>query len=267
MPKKPELAEILPENIQAQATYAKQTFANTPNISLAPVEKNQEFDAGQFDTAYKASAAAHAEHLNFAGQIANLREPLLQLKQSFNQTATQLNEIRHLDTRVNVVRNQQVFKMDIPGDMKAYANNLDQVTYLQILLTFLAEKRLGKLREYIIRGGQIDHPALWLNQQLYIETKMPYAYTLDREITAEQKKECTDTVAKIEQKQPGLCAQAFRHCFGEELYTALTHIADVNKMHIYLVFVLLIDKIIGLHEELSAPAPSVNLWQSVLGKK
>jgi hypothetical protein len=266
MPKKPEIMDVLPENIQAQSSSAKQN-PNTPYISTTEVAKNPVFDAGQYDTAYKAAAAATAEHLNFTANIANLREPLQVLKHDFAETSTQLNEIRHLDTRVNIVRDKQIFKMDIPGDLKAYANNLKQDTYLQIMLTFLGESRLNKLRNYVIKGGQVDHPALWLNQQLFMETKMPYAYTIDREITPEQKKTCTEAIEKIETKQAGLCEQAFQFCFGQELYGAMQQISNVSKLHIYIVFVMLIDKILGLHQELAAPPVSVSLWQSVLGSQ
>lgn len=264
MSKKSTLEEILPENLQMAAASAKQTTV-IPYISTATVETNPIFDASQHDSAYKAAAAAQSEHLNFAGQIAQLREPLGQLKHDFGETARQLQEIKHQDTRVNIVRNKQIFKMDIPGDLKAYANNLDQTIYLQILLTFLGEERLSKLRNYIIKSGQIDKPALWFNQQLFIEAKMPYAYTMDREINPELAKECTEKVNKIEEKQVGLCNQAFQHCFGTELYTALSQIADVAKLHIYIVFIMMTDKIIELHTALNQPAPSVNLWQSVLG--
>jgi hypothetical protein len=264
MSKKRDLMEVLPENLAVQSSSAKQTTV-IPYISTAEVAKNAIFDASQYDAAYKASAAAQSEHLNFAGQIAQLREPLSQLKHDFSETATQLREVKHQDTRVNIVRNKQLFKMDIPGELKAYANNLDQQTYLQILMTFLGDARLTKLHNYVVKSGQIDKPALWLNQQLFIETKMPYAYTLDREITPEILKECTEKIAKIEERQAGLCHQAFQHCFGTELYTAVAQIADVAKLHIYIVFVMLIDKIIELHEELNLPQASVNLWQSVLG--
>jgi hypothetical protein len=267
MSKKSTLEQVLPENLAAQSTAAQQTISKIPYTSTTDVATNQVFDAAQYDSAYKAAAAAQSEHLNFAGRIAQLREPLSQLKHDFSETATQLREIKHIDTRVNIVRDKAVYKIDIPGELKAYANGLDQTTYLQIMLTFLGEKRLGEIREYVIRGGQIDKPALWLNQQLYVETKMPYAYTIDREITPELVKECQAKIAKIEEKQEGLCQQAFRHAFGEELYTAVNQIANVAKLHIYIVVVMLADKIIELHTALAAPPASVNLWQSVLGSK
>jgi len=261
-----DLTEVLPENLQAAALSARQT-TQIPYVSTVEVAKNPVWDASQYDGAYRAAAAAQAEHLNFAAQISTLREPLNILKHDFANTALQLKEVRHLDTRVNIVRDKRVFKLDISGELKAYANSLDQPTYLQIMLTFLGQERITKLHNYVVKSGQIDTPALWLNQQLIIETKMPYANTLDREIKPELVKECEEKIAKIEERQSGLCEQAFRHCFGPELYEAIALIADVAKLHIYIVFVMLVDKIIELHQVINQPSATVNLWQSVLADK
>jgi hypothetical protein len=258
-----DLTEVLPENLQAAAASSRQT-TQIPYISTVEVAKNPVWDASQYEGAYMANAAAQSEHLNFAAQISTLREPLNVLKHDFANTALQLKDVKHLDTRVNIVRDKRVHKIDISGELKAYANRLDQPTYLQILLTFLNQERMIKLHNFIVKGGQIDTPALWLNQQLSIETKMPYVNTLNREIAPGLVKECEEKIAKIEEKQAGLCDQAFRHCFGPELYEALALVADVTKLHIYIVVVMLVDKIIELHEVTSQPSATTNLWQSVL---
>jgi len=262
MSKTAHLDKVLPENIQVSATSARQSLAGISNVSTVEVVPNKPFDAGAYESGYQASAAANSEHLNLTTQIATLREPLAQLKHQFSESATILKQIQHQDTRVNIVRDKRIFKIDIPGDLKAYANDLNQPEYLQVMITFLDRDRVRRLKDCVIRSGQIDRPALWLNQQIFMETKMPYAFTLDREITPEIKDELA-----VHQANEAKAKPYFEWAFGPDLYAGLSHISDVTKLNMYTVFVMLVDKVLGLHVELQKVSPIVTLWETALEEK
>jgi hypothetical protein len=247
------LADVLPEN-RAAANQASTNTADIVNVSTAPVETTPVFDTEALSAGLMARSA-NAEHLNLT-TVVTRRDALDHVRNALAPNMEQLRHVQLPDTKVNIDN----IKIEIPYEVKRYANALDQTQYAQILHALLGTERMDLLRSHTTRANQVHTPALWMNQQIVVETKKPYVWTLQRNIPEKIKEE---RILEVSKENAEKASSYLKLALGGELWQALYLIADTNQLPIYVVFVLLCDVVLDAHLVASVPNVPQNIWDGV----
>ncbi len=251
--------DVLPENRAVSAnTSESNQKANTEWTSTVAVENTPEFDTGRLDSALRARSAM-AEHLNLASVVAG-REPLENIRNVLAPSTEQLKHVTLPDTRVNIGD----LKIEIPYEVKRYANDMDQRQYAEILYALLGGERMGQLKDHACRANQVHTPALWFNQQLVVETKKPYVYLLSRNIPQKIKDE---KILEVNKDDAEKASAYLKLALGPDLWKTLYLIADTNQLPMYVVFVLISDVVLEAQLVASVPKTPQNIWDGVTTAK
>jgi hypothetical protein len=249
MAKKQSLRNVLPENLAVQTNAVKQS--DIQNYSTVPVENTPPFNSHEYSDAARAKSGL-AEHINLTTQVVK-QQDLAELKDQFTSHAQQLRGVKLPDIRVNVGN----IKMELAQEVNQYANDMNQGRYMQIIKALLGSERVASLKKHTLRANQNDQPALWLNQQLHVETKKPYVYTVSRDVSESVKEEGYLALDKDVAEQ---AKQYLQHALGPHLFGAIQQIANVNTLPEYTIFVILVDAIIQDHTRLAVPVTADNIW-------
>jgi hypothetical protein len=249
------LKEVLPENTAIQANLASTPEAEY--FSTVEVESTAPFDSETYKLAAQAKAGL-ATHLNLAATHPAVgHEPLAQLKNDLMPLVNQLSQVRLPDTRVNVGG----IKMEIRASVKQYANDINQEKYTTILFHLLGKERMRSVYGHATRSGQNSRIALWLNQAVEVETRKPYVYTLARSLE-ELIPDRQSLVVDAEKTK--VVEEALKFALGPELYPTLCHVANVNELTPFVVFILLIETIIKERTAQSVPTTTSSIWDEIL---
>lgn len=250
-----ELDGVMPENKQAMSKAATQKMPS--NVSSDGVEETTPSDTSLMADYTLADTVLASEHLSLIGAYSpGAKQAINQLRQDLAGVADQVQTLRLPDTRVNIAHQ----KVEIPYEIKRYAHDLDQEQYLKVLHVLCGAERIDQLKKHSMKANQLTTPALWLNQQLVVETKMPYAFTLSREV---EKRLPDAQFRSIPTDTQEAANKALVYILGEDLFRGLAHISNVNQLPIYLIFVMLVDEVLAKHVTAFFPVTAASIWEKV----
>jgi hypothetical protein len=219
----------------------------SPYVSRLEVEPNKVVDSEQYAGAYAAKSAL-AQHITLAGKAVGT-EKIMQIRSEFEPILNQLRSIRLPDSRVNI----KGTKLEIPFDIRNYANHVSQRDSVTVLNTLVGKEKLTQLFKYSRLSGQHDKPMLWLADKLFIETKMPYVYTISREMTEEQ-------IAAQQSNNYKMFHEALEAMLGRDLFGEISRIGDINKLPAYSIFIVLFNQILDYEATLRQPMKISSTW-------
>lgn len=256
-----KLTDIDPKNLAMQRSATSHAAAKKPleYVSTQKVIENQPFDTEKIAPAYQAQAGME-EHVNFIASAVGA-DKLRNLRSELQPVAEQLNSFSLPDVAVNI-DNQ---KIEIPYEVRQYANDVDPELYLEIIAALGGKQRGRSLKGFMLKANQVHTPGLWLNQKVWIETKKPYVYLLGREEESQQQlvKERLNEVSE-EQKQKA--EHYLSAAMGPALFTALKQIAEVTKLPTFAVFVLIVDNVIRQQTVVHTPTTANDAWSIMEGE-
>ena len=226
-----------------------------PNISTAPIEKNDIINSGQYAGSYAAKSAL-AQHMVLAtNSMVSGPEKMMQIRSELEPFVQQLKTIRLPDVRVNV--NHQ--KIDVPWDMMFYSSTVQQREAMHIIAALVGTERMKQLRKLCLLAGQEEKPTLWLCQKLYIELKQPYIYTISRD------EKIQEIVASLDPEKTELANDALKQIFGSIFYTEISHVADVNRLTSFALFILIFENVIDHQLSLRVAVKPTTTWDVLDG--
>lgn len=248
-----DLKEILPENQAGLAKAARS--ADIPNLSTQVVEETPPFNSEAHAAAFLAQAGMQSEHLNLtaAALPGGGAESITRMRNELAPLATELRGLRLPDTRVNI----EGIKMEVPFELKQYANDLDQEKYNKIMFALLGKERMADFRKHTTRANQNTTPALWLNQAICVETKKPYVFLISRNLAEALKEKGLDNVSA---ETDATASNYLQIALGSTLWGSIANIANVNQMPLYTVFVAIVDEILHSRNITAAPVTASSLW-------
>lgn len=220
-----------------------------PYMSTSEVPPNRPVDTKAYELAYQAKAGLshHIQGILRSDNAAIIRSEL----QPFLDP---LRDLQYSDTTV-IVKNM---KIDKPGILNKYANMVDQNQATSILSSVCGRHNAVRIFLQARLAGQADKPTLWLVQLLYIESKMPYVYTL------RHNQDLIRLLPKdIEPEKHGLYSQAVQELFGPVMYVELDNIARSNELSVYSVFMIMLELILAEQEEKRKPQRISTVWDSL----
>lgn len=253
-----QLASIDPQNL-AMHSMAARTPANAPFVSTEAVAaQGAPFDAATVQMAMQAKAG-EAEYLNLSAPLVQGGiDQIMVAKAEFQKVSEQLNHVRIPNTRVNVRGKGEV---ELSHDIKLYANERDQASYVEIIHVLLGTDRMQRLLGYVTKANQMNTPALWLSQHLELEAKDNSVYMLAQNIDK------IGGLLSLTEDLNRSTTDILRNILGNRLFMLIKTISDSQKISCYQVFVILVDRILGTHDATNKPVTSQSIWDRVVGDR
>lgn len=243
-----KLGHILPENRQQGAHIGK-----TPKlVSTDQVVETNPFPTADYASAMQAAAASESEHLNMLAPISGM-DPILRVKDELAGVASQLRTVRLPDTKVSIHQE----RIEIPHAVKQYANELDQAQYIKFMMILLGKEKLYQVLRHSRKANQNTTPALWFNQQIVVETKKRSVYTLNQHVPE-------DLHDPLGPQHERIVVEALDFCLGKELLGALMHVAEANRLNLYVVLIMITDTIFSASEAASVAVTQASIWDGVI---
>jgi hypothetical protein len=244
--------QISPENKEA---LALSLGSHISNVSSECIEENKPFDTGAYDLNYQALALMEPHLLLVPG--------MGMVQKEFKPLVDALAKVEMPDTKVKI-RGQVI---TIPWRVKQGASELRQDAYTKAIHALLsgvfycppeaggppeATKRMFALQGIIAKANMLASPALWLNQEIWIETQRRDVARL-----IERAKEISDRGdGDTEQTTSWL-----RGACGRTLFVELEDLATSHKVATKALFVTIIEAIIQQKTEASKPIPAASIWE------
>lgn len=252
------LQHVETSNRAAQSSAAQQ--GESPFFSAAVVAKNEVFNSQSLDMANQAQSAVKAKHLDLIGAAYDGQgERVAATRGMYSEFATPLHAMRLPNTRVNVANRE----IEIPSDIKQYADELPQAVYQRIMSILLGPDRMDVLYDLTVKANQSSRPALWLNQHLAIEIRQQYVFLLH----AEFPEHLEHLQAAMTPQLVELASQQARDVLGPTLFGEFDHAAKSNKTNVYAVLTALVDRIIQNYESVSKPITTMSIWDETIARK
>lgn len=252
-----DLQHVDDSNRVAQSTAAQQ--GDSPFYSSSQVAKNTVFDSQAFDMATQANSVVKATHLDLVGAMGNGQgERVAATRGFYAEFGSQLHNVRLPNTRVNVANRE----IEIPSEIKQYADGIPQASYQKVMEILLGPDRMEKLYDYTVKANQSTRPALWLNQHLAIELRQQYVFRMHVEFP--------EHLSLMEGMTPELVQLAtaqIRDATGPDLFAEIENAAKSNSTNAYAILTALVDRIIQCYEALSVPVTTMSIWDKVLARK
>lgn len=233
LPNLKELGGILPENAAALRNFS--SITNIRNFSTQICEQTQPFDTQAIEGQVRARAATE-EHLKLVSMAHGSNvEALANMTREFENIASSLASLRLPDTKVNVDGQ----KMEGGYGVKQYAAELDQDHFLMIVHKLLGTVRMDRLLAHCAKANMVHTAALWLNQALDYETQKNYVYTIAQmePLSISKLEQALDADTKHK------TSMVLKQILGPELYGKLQRCSDSQQTSVYVMYVVLIDKI------------------------
>lgn len=252
--------DILPENM---AMMQMSKNADTDNFSTEVVEPTDPFNTHDIASSVAAQMTMKSQHLNLAATAPGVAmDQIMAYKNELAPLAEQLAKLKLPDTRVNVHNDAggRPLKIEIPYDVKQYANDLNQAQYNRFMLVLLGQERMIQVRAASTKANQGTTPALWLNQQICVESKKPRVFTLSQDLPDSVRNESR---LNLTQEQQEDVPRIIRACVGPTLFDDLGHIARANQIGLYTLFVLLVDLVLAGYKQASKVQTALSIWDDV----
>lgn len=253
--------EVLPENSAMQQLAATQ--GEVENFSQEVVEPTDYFNTHDIASSAAAMMTIKSQHLNLAATAPGVAmDQIVAYKTELKPLADQLAKLKLPDTRVNVHNDMggRPLKIEIPYEVKQYANDLNQAQYNRFLRVLLGQDRMIEVRKASTKANQGTTPALWLNQQICVESKKPKVFTLAQDLPESVRNESRLELAPEQQQEVSKIINA---CVGSLLFEDLVHIAKANQMGLYTLFVLLVDMVLSNFKTASKVTTALSIWEDV----
>jgi hypothetical protein len=256
MPDMAQVQGVMPENLAALRQSRGRT--NIVNVSTTKVEKNVDFDTGNYE-AQCAALAGQAEHLKLLHRIQGAAEPLMQLTRQFETEAAPLASLHLPDTHVNIGGQ----KLEASSDIKQYANDIDQGIYTDFVHKMVGTACMDELLKHCTKANMMSTPALWLNQQLDLESQKTYVHTIARHSpqAIQQFNERLDADARHKTDE------MLKAVLGNLLFGKIQNLAYAQQTAPYAIFVLLTHRVLGDLIKANRPVTAVSIWDNVTSKK
>lgn len=232
--------DVLSENRAVHEESAR--IANIPNVSDSRVPHVSPTDTSYLALAYQAMSldAPWLDYLRNLGP--EYDEAVRKLREDVEPFKRPLQRVHIEETRVKT----QALDAEIPGDLRRYASDVDQSKFNNLLAELIGKNRMQLLYNRCAKANMIHTPALWFNQNLFLEISKQLKVPKDGEILYSSP-EAVEVEARLK----------LEVLLGADLFKRLNVACENAGLPIFTTFIAFTDRVL---QPPPPPVTSRGIW-------